>query len=58
MTAQKDLKKIIRARQQKTGESYTTARAQILRDRVQSHGPEAPISTRTTTRERASASRT
>ena len=35
MTSQKDLKKIIRARQQKTGESYTTARAHVMRDRSQ-----------------------
>lgn len=42
MTAQKDLKKIIRARQQKTGESYTTARAHVLRDRAQPRAPEAP----------------
>ena len=33
MTANKDLKKIIRARQEKTGESYTTARLQVLRAR-------------------------
>jgi hypothetical protein len=30
MTLQKDLKRLIRARMQKTGESYTAARAQIL----------------------------
>jgi hypothetical protein len=30
MTADRNLKKIIRDRQQKTGESYTTARAQVL----------------------------
>ena len=29
MTAQKDLKRLIRARMHKTGESYTTARAQL-----------------------------
>jgi hypothetical protein len=33
MTAHRDLKRIIRARQQKTGESYTAARAHILRER-------------------------
>ncbi|MBN1570544.1 MAG: tetratricopeptide repeat protein [Acidobacteria bacterium] len=33
MTANKDLKKIIRARQEKTGESYTTARLHVLRTR-------------------------
>jgi len=33
MTAHKDLKKTIRARQEKTGESYTTARLHVLRAR-------------------------
>jgi tetratricopeptide (TPR) repeat protein len=33
MTAQRDLKKIIRQRQTKTGESYTAARAHVIRDR-------------------------
>jgi hypothetical protein len=33
MTADKDLKKAIRARQEKTGESYTTARLHVLRAR-------------------------
>lgn len=31
MTSDKDLKRLVRARMQKTGESYTAARAQILR---------------------------
>jgi hypothetical protein len=31
MTRQKDLKQLVRARMKKTGEAYTTARAQILR---------------------------
>jgi hypothetical protein len=31
MPAQKDLKRLVRARMQKTGESYTTARAQLLK---------------------------
>lgn len=31
MTTNKDLKRLVRARMQKTGESYTTARTQILR---------------------------
>ena len=31
MTSDKDLKRLVRARMEKTGESYTTARAQILR---------------------------
>ena len=34
MTAQRDLKNLIRARQAKTGESYTTARRHILRERA------------------------
>lgn len=34
MTAHKDLKRIIRERQKKTGESYTAARAQVMRDRA------------------------
>ena len=33
MTVQRDLKRIIRQRQKKTGESYTTARVHVLRDR-------------------------
>jgi hypothetical protein len=33
MTAHRDLKRIIRARQQKTGESYTAARAQVMSTR-------------------------
>jgi len=31
MTRQKDLKRLVRARMKKTGEAYTTARAQVLR---------------------------
>ena len=34
MTAQKDLKLIIRERQAKTGESYTAARAHVMRERA------------------------
>jgi hypothetical protein len=34
MTAHRDLKKIIRERQAKTGESYTAARAHVMRDRA------------------------
>jgi tetratricopeptide (TPR) repeat protein len=34
MTAHRDLKRIIRDRQKKTGESYTTARAHVMRDRA------------------------
>lgn len=41
MTAQKSFKKIICARQQKTSESYTAARAQVMRDRAGSAGEKA-----------------
>lgn len=34
MTAHRDLKRIIRERQKKTGESYTAARAHVMRDRA------------------------
>jgi hypothetical protein len=34
MTVKRDLKSIIRERQQKTGESYTTARAHVMRERA------------------------
>jgi len=44
MTAHRDLKRIIRARQQKTSESYTTARAHVLRDRAALLGPSAHAS--------------
>lgn len=40
MAAQKDLKRIVRARQQKTGESYTTARAHVMLDRAEMFGLE------------------
>jgi len=33
MPTQKDFKRVVRARMKKTGESYTTARAQLLRDK-------------------------
>lgn len=39
MTAHKDLKSIIRARQEKTGESYTTARMHVLAQRA----PKSPV---------------
>ncbi len=42
MTAQKDLKKRIRNRQAKTGESYTTARAHVLRARGQDSPGQSP----------------
>jgi hypothetical protein len=35
MPAQKDLKRLVRARMQKTGESYTTARVQLLKKKPQ-----------------------
>lgn len=35
MTAHRDLKNIIRERQQKTGESYTAARAHVMRERAE-----------------------
>ena len=34
MTVHKDLKRIIREHQRKTGESYTTARGHVMRDRA------------------------
>lgn len=33
MTTHKDLKRIIRERKSKTGESYTAARARVMRER-------------------------
>jgi len=46
MTAHRDLKRIIRKRQRETGESYTAARAVVMRDRATLLGlaPEAPVS--------------
>ncbi len=46
MTAHKDLKHIIRDRQAKTGESYTAARAHVMRERASRLGlpPEPPPS--------------
>lgn len=45
MTAQRDLKKIIRDRQRETGESYSTARAHVMRERSERLGlpPEPPL---------------
>jgi tetratricopeptide (TPR) repeat protein len=47
MTTQRDLKTIIRARQQKTGESYTAARAHVMRERDERRGRdlEVPVAT-------------
>ena len=48
MTARRDLKTIIRARQRKTGESYTAARAHVMRERDELLGndpDEAPMGT-------------
>jgi hypothetical protein len=43
MTTQKDLKRVVRARMKKTGESYTSARAQLMRKpKLQSAKP-APV---------------
>jgi hypothetical protein len=41
MTAHRDLKRIIRERQKKTGESYTASRAHVMRDRAALLGLEA-----------------
>lgn len=41
MTAHRDLKRIIRARQRKTGESYTAARTHVMRERDELLGKEA-----------------
>jgi hypothetical protein len=42
MTAKKDLKQRIRARQQRTGESYTSAREHVLAQREPAEPPEPP----------------
>ncbi len=42
MTAKRDLKKRVRARQVKTGESYTTARSHVLRARESAPDEETP----------------
>ena len=39
MPKQKDLKRLVRSRMQKTGESYTTSRTQLLRRVSPSAGP-------------------
>ena len=38
MPRQKDLKRLVRTRMRKTGEAYTAARAQILRNPERRHG--------------------
>lgn len=43
MTAQRDLKLIIRSRMSKTGESYSAARAQIIRERQRPEEPEQSL---------------
>jgi len=47
MTAHRDLKRIIRERQEKTSESYTAARARVMRDRAALLGLEADTPTTT-----------
>ena len=45
MTVHRDLKRIIRERQKKTGESYTAARVHVMRDRAALLGeePDGPM---------------
>jgi hypothetical protein len=43
MTAHKDLKRIIRERQKKTGESYTAARVRVMRDRAAILGTQSEV---------------
>src|SRR5690606_20328053 len=45
MTAHRDLKRIIRARREKTGESYTATRAHVMRERAALLGLDADAST-------------
>lgn len=42
MTSSKDLKSCIRERQATTGESYSTARGNVLRERAAVRAPESP----------------
>ncbi|MGH7730935.1 MAG: hypothetical protein ACRENJ_06755 [Candidatus Eiseniibacteriota bacterium] len=44
MPTNKDLKRLIRRRKQKTGESYTAARAQLVKARTSTPRPTAPAS--------------
>ena len=48
MTAHRDLKRIIRQRQQKTGEAYTAARSHVMRERAALLGQQADAPTTTT----------
>lgn len=43
MPTNKDLKRLVRGRMTKTGESYTAARAQIVKGRTSSPKPPAPV---------------
>ena len=43
MTRKRDLKRIIRERQSKTGESYTTARIHVMRERTVLLGHDAAV---------------
>ena len=45
MPINKDLKRLVRRRMQKTGESYTAARAQLLQGKTPSSRPPAPVPT-------------
>jgi hypothetical protein len=45
MTAHKSFKRLVRARMEKTGESYTAARAQLLTGRDSRGGEEPPLAT-------------
>src|SRR6476646_8186665 len=44
MPREKDLKRLVRARMQKTGEAYTAARAQIIKKTAPKKSPAAPTS--------------
>lgn len=45
MTSQKDFKRLVRSRMRKTGESYTAARASLLRKPARKAAPPAPVRT-------------
>jgi len=44
MPTQKDLKRLVRTRMQKTGESYTAARERLLRKKIASNGKQIRVS--------------